>query len=41
MSPFLSVVVAFSTAWLMLALWVLKIGRRVDLLLEAERQRHE
>lgn len=39
MSPFVSVVVAFSAAWLMLALWVMRIGRRVNALLEAEHQR--
>ncbi len=33
MSPFASVVVAFSVAWLMVALWVLKIGKKVNTLL--------
>ena len=39
MSPFISVVVAFSVAWLMLALWVMKIGKRVNHLLRVDYER--
>lgn len=34
MTPFLSVVAGFSVAWLMLALWVLKIAKKVNVLLQ-------